>query len=89
MATHIGTLGDSGGEVFDVRGFIFSTEKDVFFGNPTATGRGFDLLAEIVDALIIVVDGEGVFENVASAVADESNVFELGKIQSDAENFGE
>jgi len=65
----ISSCAQRGDEVRDIRGLVFATDEDMFFGNVAAAGRGFNLLDEEIDSLGVVADGKRSFENVAVAVA--------------------
>ena len=52
-----------------------------------AAGSGGDFLDEMGDACRVVFNGEGGFEDVAVAIADECDVFALGVVEGDAEDF--
>ena len=51
------------------------------------TGGGGDFLDEVGDTGGVVFNGEGSFEDVAMAVADEGEVFALGIVEGDAKDF--
>jgi hypothetical protein len=50
-------------------------------------GGGRDLLDEVRDACGVVLDREGVLEDIAIAVADEGDVLALGIVEGDAKNL--
>ena len=68
-------------------GLVFAAEEDLVFGDFTAASSGCDFLDEMGDACRVVFNGEGGFEDVAVAIADECDVFALGVVECDAEDF--
>ena len=57
------------------------------FRNFTAAGGGGDFLDEVGDTRRVVLNGEGGFEDVAVAIADEGDVLAFGVVEGDAEDF--
>ena len=74
-------------EVGDVGRFVLAADEDAALVDLAPPGGGIDLPAEIGDTLCIVVDRERVLEDVAVAVAAERDVFALGVVEGDTEDF--